>query len=167
MKQERQDGFSLVEVLITIAIITIVLTIAIPSFQGYAINRNLKAAARSIESDIFELKERAIAENRQYRMTFTVGTGTYTIDQCTVTGSSCPAWQAPVGIQQNKTLALFDNSISITNAAFAGGVPTVIFQTRGTVNGAGGSVTITNSRGSSAVIAVNITGRASVRFDLQ
>jgi len=41
-----QKGFTLVELLITIALIVIVAAIAIPSFFGYSMNTNLKSAAR-------------------------------------------------------------------------------------------------------------------------
>ncbi len=155
MKHIGQKGFSLVELLVVIAIIGIVAAIAIPQLQSYATNSRLKSAARDIMGDIFLCKERAIAENRQYGVTFNVNGSTYTIEQ------------PPGTVMETKNLTIFANDITITAAAFAGGAPSVTFLTRGTVSGLGGSVTIANSRGSTATIRINLTGRTSVQFNLQ
>ncbi|MBA4348589.1 MAG: hypothetical protein C0415_01175 [Thermodesulfovibrio sp.] len=153
MRNNRQRGFSLVEILITIAILIILAAIAIPSFQGYVINTNLKSAARDLSADFFNCKERAVAENRQYRITFNVGANNYTIEQ--------PPGTA---IAPAKSPLTFGANIQITNAAFGNG-SSITFQTRGTATM--GSVTLTNSRGSTAIISTNITGRPSVQFAMQ
>ena len=160
MKQIGQKGFSLVELLVVIAIIGIVAAIAIPQLQSYATNSRLKSAARDIMGDIFIYKERAVAENRQYRISFNVGANNYTIDQCNTTGSSCAAYT----VIQTKTPSTFGNDITITNAAF-GANSAISFQIRGTSEA--GNVVLTNSRGSTATITTNITGRTSVQFNLQ
>jgi prepilin-type N-terminal cleavage/methylation domain-containing protein len=160
MKYKDDKGYSLVEVLVVIGIIMVVAAIAMPIFQAYAINRNLRSAARDIIGDIFSCKERTIAENRQYRISFNVGANNYTIDRCNTTGSSCAAYTAI----QTKTPTAFGSDISITNAAF-GNNSAISFQTRGTSES--GNVVLTNSRGSTATITTNITGRAGVTFNMQ
>jgi prepilin-type N-terminal cleavage/methylation domain-containing protein len=160
MKYKDDKGYSLVEVLVVIGIIMVVAAIAMPIFQAYAINRNLRSAARDIIGDIFSCKERTIAENRQYRISFNVGANNYTIDRCNTTGSSCAAYT----VIQTKTPTAFGSDISITNAAF-GNNSTISFQIRGTSES--GNVVLTNSRGSTARITTNITGRAGVTFNMQ
>jgi type IV fimbrial biogenesis protein FimT len=160
MKYNGQRGFSLVEILITIAILIILAAIAIPSFQGYVINTNLKSAARDLSADFFNCKERAIAESRMYRITFNVGANNYRIEQCNNTGSSCNGYTTIT----TKTPTTFNANIQITNAAFGNG-SSITFQTRGTANP--GSVTLTNSRGSTSIITTNITGKPSVQFNIQ
>ncbi|MDI6727736.1 MAG: prepilin-type N-terminal cleavage/methylation domain-containing protein [Thermodesulfovibrionales bacterium] len=151
MKYRGQEGFSLVELLVTIGIIAVVAAIAIPQLQSYATNSRLKSAARDVMGDIFLYKERAIAENRQYRITFNIGGNTYTIEQ------------PPGTIIQTKTPTTFGNDIRISNVGTTETVYT--FQTRGTVNA--GTVVLINDRGSTATITTNITGRTSVQFNLQ
>ncbi len=162
MKPIGQKGFSLVELLVTIGIIAVVAAIAIPQLQGYATNSRLKSAARDIMGDIFLCKERAIAENRMYRIAFNIDpANTYTIEQCNSTGSSCTAGYIVI---QAKTPTTFGNDIRITNAAF-GANSTIDFQTRGTTES--GNIVLTNGRNSTATITTNITGRTSVQFNLQ
>jgi type IV fimbrial biogenesis protein FimT len=160
MKYRGQKGYSLVEALVVIAIIAIVAAIAIPQLQSYATNSRLKSAARDIMGDFFICKERAVSENRQYRISFNVGANNYTIDQCNATGSSCAAYT----VIQTKTPTTFGNDIRITSAAF-GANAAISFQVRGTSES--GNVVLTNSRNSTATIKTNITGRASVQFNLQ
>jgi prepilin-type N-terminal cleavage/methylation domain-containing protein len=159
MKYNGQRGYSLVEILITIAILIILAAIAIPSFQGYVINTNLKSAGRDLSADFFNCKERAVAESRMYRITFNVGAN-YIIEQCNNTGSPCNGYTTIA----TKTPATFNANIQITNAAFGNG-SSITFQTRGTATP--GSVTLTNSRGSTAIVRTNITGKPSVQFNIQ
>lgn len=160
MKHIGQKGYSLVEALVVIAIIGIVAAIAIPQLQRYATNNNLKSAARDIMGDFFIYKERAISENRMYRINFNVAANNYTIEQCSTAGSLCAAYT----VIQAKSPTTFGNDIRIIDAAF-GVNSTINFQTRGTTEA--GNVVLTNSRGSTATITTNITGRAGVQFNLQ
>ena len=77
----RREGFSLVEVMIVIALIGIVATIAVPNFQNYIRNRNLKTAAQEISSEFFVTRERALAESKRYRIVFDVGNNRYTTEE--------------------------------------------------------------------------------------
>ena len=44
-------GFSLIELLIAMALVAIVATIAVPQFQRYSTNTDLKTAAREVLGD--------------------------------------------------------------------------------------------------------------------
>lgn len=147
MKFKGQKGFSLVEVMIVIAILAILLAIAVPSFQRFAINSDLRSAARDIAGDFFLCKERAIAENATYTITFNVGANTYAI-VCPDTRTKTPATFRP-------------NNIVLQSAS----TTAYTFQPRGTVTA--GNIALTNSRNSTATITINITGRTSVAFTMQ
>jgi len=153
-----RKGFTLVELSVTIALIAIVAAIAIPSFFGYSLNTNLKSAARNIQADFLEMKERAIAESTMYRITFDTSGNTYTIEKGTETG-------APYTPIEVKTLTSFGGDVGIFNAVFGGGIPTITFEGRGIATT--GKVVLTNSRGSTATIAASVSGRTYVQVNNQ
>ena len=156
MKKFTEKGFTLVELMITVALIAIMALIAVPAFQRHAINANLKSAARDISSDFMLLKERAISENIKYRIVFNVAGNNYTLWE---RNAADTAWINP----QTKTITSFGNDINFTaNTTFGAGAT---FQPRGTVTN--GTIELTNSRNSIATITVNITGRTYVSFNMQ
>lgn len=144
-------GFTLVELVITIALVAIIGAIAGLHLYAYTLNKNLKSAAQSITSDLFLCKARAISENTRYQIEFDVTGRSYTIQ---------PGTPAAV----TKQLSEFGSDIEIESASFGRG-KTVNFYTRGTA--APGNIKLKNSRLSKATIKVNITGRTHVAFDMQ
>ena len=57
-----KQGFSLIELIVAIAIISILLTIASFSWQRYTANTNLRSAARQVASDFSKYYARSISE---------------------------------------------------------------------------------------------------------
>jgi prepilin-type N-terminal cleavage/methylation domain-containing protein len=143
-------GFTLIESVIVVFIVIILAALAIPSFQRFAANGNLKAAAREIISDFSRLKGRAMSENTKFSVKFDVAQNNYLIQGA--------------GTNQIKTPQYFAKDIMITRADFGGG-SSITFQTRGTTSA--GSVILTNNRNSTATITTNITGRSHVHFDFK
>ncbi|MCX5843331.1 MAG: prepilin-type N-terminal cleavage/methylation domain-containing protein, partial [Deltaproteobacteria bacterium] len=72
-------GFTLVELIITIALVAIIGVIAGFNVYAYTLNRNLKSAARAITSDFSFCKGKAISENTRYQIAFDVAGKSYTI----------------------------------------------------------------------------------------
>ena len=70
----------MVELLITLALLGIVTAIAVPSFRGWIDNTNLKDAARTISSDVYDTRARAIAESRTYTITYNTDSDQYLHD---------------------------------------------------------------------------------------
>lgn len=68
----KQCGFTLIELMITIAIVAILAGIAIPSYQQYVI-RAARAAAQSEMLDIANREQQYFLANRVYADTATLG----------------------------------------------------------------------------------------------
>jgi Tfp pilus assembly protein FimT len=153
-----QKGLTLVELMIAVTLIIIVCAIAAPPYFGYALNMNLKSAARDIQSDFLSLKQRAISESTTYRITFNVIGNTYTIEKGTETGSPF----VPLEVKTPKT---FGGDIGVQNVDFSGGTPAIIFQERGIATN--GKVVLTNSRGSTASVITSVSGRTYVQLNMQ
>jgi prepilin-type N-terminal cleavage/methylation domain-containing protein len=145
-----KKGFTLIEILVGIGLLTIILAISTPYVQKQAINANLRSAARQIESDIFDLKQRALSENTPFAIIFDSTANNYTIQQG---GASVEV----------RTLSGFGNDVRIVSAPFGGGA-TLAIQTGGTTTA--GNVNLANGRGSTAILTINIAGRTYVQFNM-
>ena len=149
----KSRGFSLVELMVVIGVVSTLSVVAVYSWQGYQDNLNLRTAARDIATDIEACKQRAVSEGIQYRLTFVAGANSYTIAP------------DPFTVTQTKSLTAFGLGLSIISTNFAAGQWT--FLLRGTLSGPTGKIVVGNSKGSRANITVNITGRTHVEFTMQ
>jgi type II secretion system protein H len=153
---KTNKGFSLVELMIVIAIISIMASISSFAWNRYVNNANLQAAARDFASDIANTKQKAVGEGLNYRMTITTGTpGNYTIERRNAdnTASTVIATKSP-------TASGAGLNINSTNQP--GNI--IYFQPRGTASS--GDVVLQNSRGSTATITINFTGKTYVTFSM-
>jgi prepilin-type N-terminal cleavage/methylation domain-containing protein len=156
----RHNGFSLVELLIVIAIVAIIGGIAAFSWQRYVNNANLRTAAREIVSDIEQYRAKAISENRIYIIKFFPDSNSYYIIYADPTATH------PL-VFITKMMSDFGSGIRLTNANYIDSLDSnwIMFEPRGTVTA--GMTTLTNSRASTATITSNITGKSVVQFAMQ
>jgi len=80
MKIRVHAGFTLVELLVVITIITILVSIGVFQFNKYMQNTNLKNAARSLEGNIQRVKQMASADSANYTISFSVNQNNYTLN---------------------------------------------------------------------------------------
>ena len=153
MKIAAAKGFSLIELLIVIAIMGITATMGSFAWQHYYNNSNLRLAGRQVMVDISKTKSKAVAKmDTAFTMTFT--TTSYTT--------------YPDNIQSTTVMTrkLTDFGPGITFTSYpTGGILT--FLTRGTISPSPGTITLINSRGSKAEITYNQTGKTYVKFTMQ
>jgi prepilin-type N-terminal cleavage/methylation domain-containing protein len=153
-KMSIPKGFSLIELIIVIALISIVSAIAVPMWQRYTANTDLRAAAREVMADLANAKQQAVEENLDvYRLTFNVAGNSYTLSR---TDTGVTSW--------TKSVASLGKGVLIGNVNFGGG-SAASFQKRGTASM--GNLTLRNGLGSTATITVNITGKSHVDYTMQ
>jgi prepilin-type N-terminal cleavage/methylation domain-containing protein len=70
-------GFSVIELLVVLAVTAIVLTIAIPNFLHYTNRDRVETAAHDFEARFRLARQKALTQRSQYRLTLNAGAGTY------------------------------------------------------------------------------------------
>jgi len=79
--RRRQRGFSFIEVLVTMTLLSIVLAMAIPNFRAVGSSYALGQAASQVSSDFQSTRMRAIAANSSMRFTYDATTRTYFMER--------------------------------------------------------------------------------------
>jgi prepilin-type N-terminal cleavage/methylation domain-containing protein len=153
VKITKTKGFSLIELMIVIAVIGIMAGIASLSWQRYVNNANLRTAARGLATDINLMKARAISKtDTNYTMVFDRVANTYTLNGTAVEIKLLTPPDQPSA------------STFIFSLPSGGPTETLIFQARGTLIPAGGTIELRNNIGSRAIITYNFTGKTHVTF---
>lgn len=74
------DGFSLIELMIVIVLLTIAAGVIVPQFAGSRDDAKLRAAARELVATVRDAASRAVTTNRRYRIVFDRQHARYRVD---------------------------------------------------------------------------------------
>ena len=150
---QKQRGFTLIELMVTIAIASIILSVAIPNFIGWRPQKRLEGAASDIQGALHMARLGALKENSAATVNFNIDAKSYTV---TVNGRIIRSGRMPTGV----------DLISVTNLGTATEVTTgsfvIAFNSRGLaspsvdieVNGSGSST--------SRRIRLNLSGSSKI-----
>lgn len=158
----KNSGFTLVELMVTIAIIAIVSAIAIPGYMSWLPNYRLRSAVLDLEGNIQQTRLQAIKHNQTWAVLFDQPNDIYYV--CSNPGGN-GLWDGPVSmggdgdtVERTVDLADYNAGVNITavsNAAFT-------FSNRG-LAGFNYNVNLMNQSASSPNyrISVSISGGVS------
>jgi type IV fimbrial biogenesis protein FimT len=83
----RQRGFTLIELMVVVAIAAILLTLAAPSFTGYMNKKRVEGVAAELATDIQFARTEAVVRNAPVRITF--GSGCWVVHTAGSTATTC------------------------------------------------------------------------------
>jgi len=147
---DRQRGFTLIEVIVVMAIMGVVSAIGIPAFSDWREKQAVRSATQALIAHLKQARIKAVADNRSVSISFTQTS--YTFDADTTGNGSC-------GLCKNEAVSFsqFANNLTISSAA------TRTFSSRGTANSGNITIATTTIDGPSKKIIVNVIGRAYIQ----
>lgn len=167
-KKKSVSGFTLLEVMIVVAIIGVMAGIAVPSFIGWIPDYRIRSATRDIVSALQEMKMRAVAENSNTVIIFDLSkhsyetfvddggaAGTGTADDYVHNGSEVILRDIalPLGVE------FVSSTFNSSTAPYSFG-----FNSRGlpSKGATGGTITLQNSNSKTMAVIVNSVGNIRV-----
>ena len=168
LSNRAQTGVTLVELLVTIAVLTILVMMAAPSFAELSQRSALRGAADNIVAAVTLAKEEAIKRDQMVRIDFKpVGAGFCVGAKivanegdagCDCSAAACPVVSYPGAVGDLHRVSLTGTPLFGTDSGF------VIDPKTGTLIDFtdGGAIVLGTSNGTAATVRVNAMGRASV-----
>ena len=140
----KQSGFTLIELIVIIAIVTIFAGIAVPNFLSYMPKYRLNGAARQVMGDLMAARMQAVSQNTTVTVAW-VSNHEYKISTA----------------DEEKTVDIQTNYRDVTIVKEFSDIG---FYSRGTASPR--SITLTNSTGLEKKVSVAITGRVKITDSL-
>lgn len=158
----KESGFTIVEVIIVIALLAIMTAVGIPNYLSWLPDIRLKSAARNLKSDMMLVQQRAIRLNANVAIVFTPGTQNYVIFVDNGAGGGAPNDWTRNGTEELMKSETMPNEVTMDLAAFgAAAEQRVRFNGRGLPNESG-EVRLSNTKNIIRRINLSITGRATI-----
>ena len=142
----RNAGFTITELMVTIAVIAILASLAIPNFIGWLPNYRLQSGAEEIQSVLQLARVKAIEENAIATVSFDTANRTY---RASVGGQTFRRGQMPAGINISCALNSGGTAVQFDNQGVA-------------INSTQGNTQVSNNLGRTKTITIFITGNSRI-----
>lgn len=115
MNPRSNGGFTVLELLIAVAIASVLVTVAYTTWQKYSNQQRLRFSVIQVASGLREAEERAKAERKIYTVTFTASSSTYGIQRSG--GGFVENAPLPPGVTPQATDTVTFNAFGVPDAA--------------------------------------------------
>jgi type IV fimbrial biogenesis protein FimT len=162
MKTYRPHGFTLVELLITLAIVSILMLIAVPSLSDFMKNERLTSQINTLLSHLQYARSEAIT--RHYQVVVCASR-----DGATCSGSWTDGWivfsdqDASSTVNDDDVLLRMHGKLKGSNTMTSTGGTIIIFDDRGFSPGYSSTFTVSDTRGSSYAKSISISNTGRIR----
>ena len=147
----REQGFTMIELAVTVAILAVIAAIALPRFPDFVANYQLRRGVRGLVTQLNKMKVEAIRQNARTVMLINETNDTYTV----FVDNNSENWAldtAEEGVVTDLGLLGLDISSNLTSSST--GFNGRGFQARAT----GGTITISTGNGNSQNVIISSVG---------
>jgi type IV fimbrial biogenesis protein FimT len=163
MKLNQQQAFTIIELMITLVIVGIVVSLAAPGMGEFIKNERLTSYRNTLFTDLFLARSKAVERNQPTIVCVSTNEAS-----CTA-GAFESGWIVGIDTDNDGTLTNADELIKVQQSIqgdiqFNSNLGSlVIFDSRGFNPGATGLISVCDDRGndSALVISISVTGRIS------
>ena len=157
----KQAGFSLVELMVVIAVLAIIAAVALPSFQGMRDAARVRSAVEAVYSQLQFARSESVKQNRDLFVSVTTG-ASWCVGISNVTGCACGT---PGSCQFGPAGALAENNVLAENfvgVSLASNLTEFLIDNRRGGTAAAATLTLTGGSSKTGSVTISPLGRVSI-----